>query len=163
MRHANAPADPPEKAAADPGNTHLERQLDEAGRKAATDIGAAIRSRHIPIGAVLISPTFRALQTAQLAQLARPQVAPQLDEPAKGMAGTATEASTQWLQQKTKEPPAAGTNTVLITHFPNVTAAFKTDAAGAAAGEAFVFHPDGKGGSTLVARLKPEDWAALPP
>jgi phosphohistidine phosphatase SixA len=162
MRHANAPANPPDKAAADPNNTKLERQLDDAGRKAATDVGIAIRSRNIRIGAVYISPTFRALQTAQLAQLGKPQVAPELDEPAQGMQGTAVAASTQWLQHKTMEAPAAGTNTVLITHMPNVMAAFKADAAGAAAGEAFVFHPDGKGGTALVARLKPEDWAVLP-
>jgi len=162
MRHANAPANPPEKAAADPDNTRLERQLDDAGRKAASDIGAALKARHIRIGTVFVSPTFRAQQTARLAQLGKSRIAPELDEPAQGMQGTAAAASAQWLQHQTTEAPAAGTNTVLITHMPNVMAAFKADAAGAAAGEIFVFHPDGKGGSTLVARLKPEDWAALP-
>jgi phosphohistidine phosphatase SixA len=162
MRHAYAPGNPPDKAAADPGNTQLERQLDDVGRKAATDIGTALRERHIRIGAVLTSPTFRARQTVQLARLGKAQITPELDEPAQGMQGTTTEAGAQWLRQKTTEPPAAGTNTVLITHYPNVMAAFKDEATGAAAGEMLVFHPDGKGGSTLVARIKPDDWATLP-
>jgi phosphohistidine phosphatase SixA len=162
MRHANSPGTPPDKAAADPDNTRLERQLDDAGRKAATDIGVALKDRHIRVGALYVSPTFRALQTARLAQLGKPQIAPELDEPAQGMQGTALAASAEWLRHKTTEIPATATNSVLITHFPNVIAAFKADATGAAAGETFVFRPDGKGGTALVARIKPEDWAALP-
>ena len=47
---------------------------------------------------------------------------------------------------------------VLVTHTGNVTGAF---AVNAAEGEVLVFHPDGRGGAQLVARLKIEDWPAL--
>jgi phosphohistidine phosphatase SixA len=162
MRHANAPAALPDKASADPANTKLERQLDEAGRKSATDMGAAIRALHIPVGTVLISPTYRALQTVQLAQLGHAQAAAELDEPAQGMQGTALAPQAQWLQRKAAEAPPAGTNTVLITHVPNIMAAFMQEGARMEPGEALVFHPDGKGGTTLVARVKAEEWATLP-
>jgi hypothetical protein len=48
-----------------------------------------------------------------------------------------------------------------VTHFPNLTAAFPQMAAGVADGESLVFGPDGKGGATLVARVKIEDWPKL--
>lgn len=61
------------------------------------------------------------------------------------------------MRNKVKEVPA-GTNTILVTHFPNMRAAFPQWSAGLADGEALIFGPDGKGGATLVGRVKIEDW-----
>jgi len=47
-----------------------------------------------------------------------------------------------------------------VTHMPNIAAAFPAVAA-VADGESLVFGPDGKGGATLVARIKIEDWARM--
>ena len=69
----------------------------------------------------------------------------------------ASPAQTEWLQGKVKQFPR-GTNTVLITHVPNIRAAFPGETPAAAEGEAFVFGPDGKGGARLVGRIKIEDW-----
>src|SRR5262245_731028 len=71
MRHATSPPQPPTRADANPDNAALERQLDEKGRADATALGVAWRELKIPIGKVLSSPTYRALETARLAQLAR--------------------------------------------------------------------------------------------
>jgi len=54
-----------------------------------------------------------------------------------------------------------GTNTFIVTHLPNISAAFPEDAQGIADGEALVFGPDGKGGATLLARIRIEDWPTL--
>ena len=59
----------PSKDVANADNTKLERQLDEAGRRGATTMGEAIRALRIPIGIVLTSPTYRALETVRLAGL----------------------------------------------------------------------------------------------
>jgi hypothetical protein len=55
----------------------------------------------------------------------------------------------------------AGVFSGLGLHNPNLIAAFPRDAVGVADGEALVFGPDGKGGATLVARIKIEDWPRL--
>jgi hypothetical protein len=54
-----------------------------------------------------------------------------------------------------------GSNTILVTHMPNLTAAFPSFATNVADGEALVFGPDGKGGAMLVARIKIEDWPRM--
>jgi len=42
-----------------------------------------------------------------------------------------------------------------------MTQAFPHDTAGLSAGEAMIFHPDGHGGSPVVARVKINGWARL--
>ena len=54
--------------------------------------------------------------------------------------------------------PAAGTNTVLITHFPNVKAALGVQIG---FGDAAILKPDGHGGVTVVARITAKEWAAF--
>ena len=71
-----------------------------------------------------------------------------------------TEAQAVWLQKKVTQFPS-GTNTIIVTHLPNLTGAFPKLATGVEDGEALIFGPDGKGGATLVARVKIEDWPAM--
>ena len=72
--------------------------------------------------------------------------------------GTAAQA--EWLKKRVTQF-SSGPNTVLVTHAPNLTAAFPEAAMGLADGEALIFGPDGKGGAAVVARIKIEDWAKL--
>jgi hypothetical protein len=65
MRHANSPRQGLDAATANPDNTRRERQLDEAGRRDATAMGAALKRLQIPFNEVLASPTYRALKTAR--------------------------------------------------------------------------------------------------
>lgn len=161
MRHASSPMQPPAKEQADPENTNDERQLDDRGKTDATQFGAALRRLKIPIGEVLSSPTYRALETVRLAKLPQPQAATELGENGKSMQATSS-AQAEWLRHRVTEFPK-GTNTLLVTHYPNLTAAFPQQGAGVTDGEALIFGPDGKGGATLVARVKIEDWPKLNP
>ena len=54
-----------------------------------------------------------------------------------------------------------GKNTIIVTHYPNITEAFPQAAAGLADGEALILHPDGRGSAALVARLKIGEWSGL--
>jgi hypothetical protein len=63
----------------------------------------------------------------------------------------------EWLQAKVREF-TRGTNSLLITHLPNVTAAFPDVLPAVAEGEALVFGPDGKGGARVLGRIKIEEW-----
>jgi phosphohistidine phosphatase SixA len=161
MRHASSPRDVPDKQTANPDNVKPERQLDQEGRATATAMGKALRDLKIPIGEVLASPTYRALETVRLAQFANAKPAEELGENGQNMSG-GTEAQAAWLRKRVTEFPK-GTNTILVTHFPNISRAFPSLAAGIADGEALIFGPDGKGGATLVARVKIEEWPRMRP
>ena len=156
MRHASSPREVPDKQTANPDNTKPERQLDETGRTTSAAMGKALRELKIPIGEVFTSPTYRALETLRLAQVPNPKPTPELGDNGQSMAG-GTDAQAAWLQKIVTQFPS-GTNTLVVTHFPNLTRAFPQQATGVEDGEALIFGPDGKGGSKVVARVKIEDW-----
>jgi len=154
MRHAASPREVPDKSAANPDNTKPERQLDQEGRASATEMGKALRDLKIPIGAVLTSPTYRALETIRYAQFGNPQAFPELGDNGQSMSG-GTEAQATWLKQKVTEFPK-GTNTLIVTHMPNMSRAFPQSTANLADGEALVFGPSG-----VLARVKIEEWKGM--
>jgi phosphohistidine phosphatase SixA len=159
MRHASAPTRLPSPSTADPENKSMERQLDDKGRATATAMGQAIRTMHIPIGAILSSPTYRARQTIGFAGLGEPKTFVQLGDQGQSMEKDAVAGKAGWLREKASEPPAARTNTVIVTHAPNIVAAFGIDAV--AEGEVMVFQPQARGRAVLVARIPIEQWPLL--
>jgi len=158
MRHASSPRETPDKQAANPDNVKLERQLDATGRAGATAMGQAFIDLKIPIGEVFTSPTYRAMETVRLAKLPNPQPREELGDGGQSMQGTSVSQGA-WLKEKVTRP-TTGTNIVIVTHMPNLALAFPEWGA-VADGEAVVLRPDGKGGATIVARIKIEDWSRL--
>ena len=158
MRHGSSPGEIPKVP--NPDNVPPERQLDEVGRATTMAMGEALRRLKIPIGEVMTSPTYRARETARLAGLPNPRAVPELGEGPQAMQGAVTPAQTGWLQKKARDFPK-GTNTVLITHAPNITAAFPAETPALAQGEALVFASEGKGGARVVGRIKTEEWPGL--
>jgi phosphohistidine phosphatase SixA len=152
MRHTSSPRNVPDKQTANPDNLKPERQLDEEGRVTAIAMGKALRELKIPIGDVLSSPTYRALETVKYAQLGKARTYEELGDNGQSMQG-GTAAQAAWLQKQVTQFPK-GNNTILVTHFPNMSGAFPKDAAGVEDGEALVFGPAG-----LVARIKIGEWA----
>lgn len=159
MRHAHAPEAPPPADQADPANRNRERQLDDAGRSAALAMGSALRALHLPIGAVWSSPTYRAQQTARLAGLPAPTIASELGDSGHSMqAASADQAN--WLGKLANRPPRTGTDTVIVTQYPNIKAAFGDEAANMGDGEALVLQP-AKGAPRIVGRITMDQWPAL--
>jgi phosphohistidine phosphatase SixA len=161
MRHASSPRNPPDATHADPENVQRERQLDEEGRASARAMGEALRRLHIPIGEVLSSPTYRALQTIKLAQLRQPRTFAELGDGGQSMRADKSGARASWLKAKASALPGPNENTLIVTHLPNISEAYPQDAVGLADGEALILHPDGRGGATIVARVKIDEWAGL--
>jgi hypothetical protein len=56
--------------------------------------------------------------------------------------------------------PKAGTNTILITHHPNILAALGKDWFDVKEGEASIFRPE-DGGYRLVARVQMDEWSRI--
>jgi len=161
MRHASSPGAPPDSAQADRDNPRHERQLDETGRTSARAMGDAFRRLRLPIGQVLSSPTYRALETARLADLGPAQPQTQLGDAGHSMTRDPSGTRGAWLRGRVAQSPQPGTDTLIITHAPNIMEAFPTEGADLADGEALIFRPDGRGGATLVARVKIHDWPRL--
>ncbi len=161
MRHASSPRAAPDKSVVNADNVAGERQLDEAGRTTARGMGTAIKKLRLPIGTVLSSPTYRALQTVRLAGLGRAKAAPELGDGGQGMMADAASAQSDWLKRKVAEPPGSGSNILIVTHMPNIVGAFGQAAANIADGETLVFHGDGSGPATIVARVKIDEWPEL--
>ncbi len=159
VRHASSPREVPDERTANPDNATRERQLDEAGRAGAAVMGQATRELAIPIGAVLSSPTYRALETVRMARWPDPQQVAELGDRGRSMQGV-TEAEGAWLRQRVTQF-TDGSNTVLVTHLPNITRAFPQYASGVGDGDALVFGPDGQGGATVVGRITIAEWRSF--
>jgi len=159
MRHARAPPLFPDVVSSAPGGQRYERRLDASGRKSARAMGGTIRALQVSLGSVFSSPARRALETARLVSLQEPTVAEELGEEG---AGTPDASSSQglWLQRKAAESPAAGTNTLIVTHSPIIWSAFGAGVGPVAEGEVLVFQPDGADGARLVGRVRIEEWPA---
>jgi hypothetical protein len=106
---------------------------------------------------MLSSSAYRARQTVCLADLPHAQCVAQLDEGPTGLHASTMQRS-GWLRAKTLQPPSPGTNTLLVTHMPNLIDAFDERARKIAVGEALIFRPDGQGGTELIGHLRVADW-----
>jgi phosphohistidine phosphatase SixA len=157
MRHASSPRELPDAASANPDNTTRERQLDAAGRRDAGAMGAALKRLGIPVSEVLSSPTYRARETAQLIDAGKAREVEQLGN--AGMAA-ASEAGATWLRGEVARKTTGG-NRLLITHGPNISAAFPQHAGGMTEGEALIFDPRGANGPVMIQRIRIEEWAGL--
>jgi phosphohistidine phosphatase SixA len=159
MRHASSPAQVPDAQTADRENTTRERQLDRTGRDTSIAMGKAVKALGIPVGEVYTSPTYRARETARLAQFTNPVPVPELGDHGRSMKAVGA-PDAKWLQQRAARA-SRGTNILVITHQPNITAAFPGISPVPGDGEMLVFQPDGKGGASLVGRIRIEEWPTL--
>jgi phosphohistidine phosphatase SixA len=160
MRHAHSPREAPDAASAHRDNANLERQLDADGQAAAVAMGAAVRNLGIPIGQILTSPTFRALQTVRALGLGDARSLEALGDGGNNMQPDAEGKRSAWLRAKATEPPAQSTNTLMITHLPNLRGAFGDAAADLADGETLILRPN-EGSVAVVGRVRIDEWSSL--
>src|SRR5579863_4945145 len=112
MRHASSPSTPPDAAQANGDNPQRQRQLDEAGRSSARKFGESLRRLGIPIGDVLSSPTYRAVETVRLAGLGEPQTFFQLGDGGQSMTADTSGGRAAWLKAELAQSPMRGKNTI---------------------------------------------------
>jgi phosphohistidine phosphatase SixA len=160
MRHANSPQTRPDATIVAPGNTRLERQLNENGHKTARAMGEALKALRIPVGEVLSSPTFRTLETVRDAGFGTAKTFNELGDGSQGYEISSFEDGARFMRARSAEIPRAGTNTIIVTHLPNLEYAFGDNASDVEEGEALVVRPDGRNG-TPVGRIKIDEWPRL--
>jgi phosphohistidine phosphatase SixA len=134
-------------------NCKTQRNLSDKGRTDSRAIGEAFRRLNIPVGDILTSGYCRAREMAQLAfergESSADLILPSTEEQERlGLA----------LRRLLVTPPKTGTNTVLISHQPNIQ--FGADVV-PQEGEAIIFQPGKKVGYIQIGSIKVEDWTGL--
>jgi phosphohistidine phosphatase SixA len=160
FRHGATHQDQADTDPLNPSNVAQQRQLNDAGRAKAKEIGEAFRKLKIPVGQIHASVFNRAVETGSLMNLGA--VTPTLDLAEGGLVVTPIENNrrAQALRQVAATVPPAGTNILVVTHKPNILDAFGKDWFDVREGEASVFQPAG-GGYKLIVRVQPDEWSKL--
>jgi broad specificity phosphatase PhoE len=143
-----------------PGNETKQRLLSDKGRAAARGWNEAFRTIRIPVGKVYSSKFYRAVETARLA-FGEPTTTLDVSEGGLVVSPNENERRRTALRNLVTVAPGTGSNTVIVTHAPNIIDAFGKDWLDVKEGEASIFKPDGHGGVQLIARIRSEQWAVL--
>ena len=153
----------PDQADTDPlnhDNVAKQRQLNDKGRADAKEVGAVFRAAGLPIGKSYSSRFYRAVETARLIGGKEPQTTLDVTKGGQVVSPNENNRRTQALRALVATPPDPGTNTLIVTHKPNVLDAFGKDWFEVREGEASIFKPEGSGKYAVVARVQMAQWAA---
>ena len=160
VRHGATFAD---RADTDPlnfDNIAAQRNLNDKGKALATAFGGAFRQIGIPIGKVYTSRFNRAYETALLAGFKGIEKTTDLTEGGLVVSPNENSRRAEAFRKMLSVTPQAGTNTILITHKPNIVEALGKDWFEVKEGEASVFHPE-NGSYKLVARVQMDEWSRI--
>jgi phosphohistidine phosphatase SixA len=160
FRHGATHADQADTDPLNLANVAKQRQLNDDGRKLAREIGEAMRKLQIPVGQVQTSMFYRAIETGTLLGFGAVTSSADISEGGQVVSPNENNRRTAAMRKLAATVPPAGTNTVLVSHKPNIMDAFGRDWFDVREGEASVFRPDGSG-YKLVARIQAADWSKL--
>jgi phosphohistidine phosphatase SixA len=153
----------PDQADTDPfniDNIAAQRNLNDKGKALAKAFGDALRVAAIPVGKVYTSKFNRAYETAVIAGFTDIEKTADLTEGGLVVSPNENSRRAEAFRKLLGALPAAGTNTILITHKPNIVDALGKDWFDVKEGEASIFRPD-SGGYKLVARVQMDEWPRL--
>ena len=153
----------PDQAGTDPlnfDNIAAQRNLNDKGKMLAKQFGDALRQAGVPVGKVYTSKYNRGYETAVLAGFKDVEKTADLTEGGLVVSPNENNRRAEALRKMLTTAPKPGTNTILITHYPNIIAALGKDWFDVKEGEASIFRPE-NGSYTLVARLQMEDWPRI--
>jgi hypothetical protein len=139
VRHA---ATFPDQADTDPlnfDNIAAQRNLNDKGKMLARQFGDALRRAGVPIGKVYTS------KHTEGGLVVSPNENNRRSDAFRKMLAAA---------------PKPGTNTILITHFPNIIAALGKDWFDVKEGKATIFRPE-NGGYKLVGSVQMDEWPRI--
>ena len=158
MRHGATNRDQADTDPLNPDNVAKQRLLSEKGREQATQVGQAFKRLGIPLGTVYTSEFNRAVETGKL--ISAGAVTATFDVTEGGLVVTPVENDrrTEALKKMIAAAPPAGTNTLIVTHKPNILDALGKDWFDVKEGEASVFRIDASGKPQLIARVQAVDW-----
>ena len=160
VRHGATFADQADTDPLNFDNIAAQRNLNDKGKALATAFGGAFRQIGIPIGKVYTSKFNRAYETALLAGFKGIEKTTDLTEGGLVVSPNENNRRAEAFRKMLSVTPQAGTNTILITHKPNIVEALGKDWFEVKEGEASVFHPE-NGSYKLVARVQMDEWSRI--
>lgn len=153
----------PDQADTDPfnlDNIAAQRNLNDKGKALAKAFGDALRQAGVPVGKVYTSKFNRAYETAVIAGFRDIENTTDLTEGGLVVSPNENNRRAEAFRKMLASAPKAHTNTILITHQPNIIAALGKDWFDVKEGEASIFRP-ANGGYTLVARVQMDEWPRI--
>ena len=160
LRHGATSADQVDAEPVDFDNIAAQRNLNDKGKAAAVAFGNAFRQIGIPVGKVYTSRFNRAYETATLAGFKEIEKTPDLTYGKSAASPDMNITSPEAFRKLLGRAPQPGTNTVLVTHTPNIVDALGKDWAEVKEGEASIFRP-ANGNYMLVARVQMDQWPRI--
>jgi broad specificity phosphatase PhoE len=153
----------PDQADTDPlnfDNITAQRNLNDKGKALAKAFGDAIRQAGVPVGQVYTSKYNRAYETAVIAGFKHIEKTADITEGGLVVSPNENNRRTKAFRDLLSTVPTPGTNTILITHKPNIIDALGKEWFDVKEGEASIFRPE-NGSYRLIARVQMEDWSVL--
>jgi broad specificity phosphatase PhoE len=153
----------PDQADTDPfnfDNIAAQRNLNDKGKALAKSFGDALRQAGVPVGKVYTSKFNRAYETAVIAGFQDIEKTTDLTEGGLVVSPNENNRRAEAFRKMLATAPKTHTNTILITHQPNIIAALGKDWFEVKEGEASIFRP-ANGGYTLVARVQMDEWPRI--
>lgn len=153
----------PDKADTDPlnfDNIAAQRNLNDKGKALAKAFGDAIRQAGVPVGKVYTSKYNRAYETAVIAGFKNVEKITDLTEGGLIVTPNENNRRIEAFRKMLTVAPTDHTNTILVTHQPNIVAALGKDWFDVKEGETSIFRPT-DGGYKLVARVQMDEWPRI--
>jgi phosphohistidine phosphatase SixA len=143
-----------------PDNIAAQRQLNDKGKALAKSFGDALRDIGAPIGKVYTSLFNRAYETAVIAGFTDIERTADVAEGGLVVSPNENNRRAEAFRKLLGVTPKSGTNTLIITHKPNIVDALGKDWFDVKEGEASIFRPE-NGGYKLIARVQMDEWPRL--
>jgi broad specificity phosphatase PhoE len=153
----------PDQADTDPlnfENIAAQRNLNDKGKALATAFGDSLRQAGIPVGKVYTSKYNRAYETAVVAGFKDIEKTADLTEGGLVVSPNENNRRIEAFQKMLGTAPRPGTDTILITHKPNIVDALGMDWFDVKEGEASIFRPE-NGSYKLLARVQMDEWSRI--
>src|ERR1700674_2130291 len=153
----------PDQADTDPlnfENIAAQRNLNDNGKALATAFGDSLRQAGIPVGKVYTSKYNRAYETAVVAGFKDIEKTADLTEGGLVVSPNENNRRAEAFRKLLSSTPQPGTNTLLVTHKPNILDALGKDWFDVKEGETSVFRP-ANGSYTLVGRVQMDEWPRI--
>jgi broad specificity phosphatase PhoE len=141
-------------------NVAAQRKLNDTGKAQAAAFGEAFRTIGVPVGKVYTSKFNRAYETAVLAGFTDIETTADLSEGGLVVSPKENARRTEAFRKLLGTAPKPGTDTVIVTHKPNILDALGKDWFEVKEGEASIFRPE-NAGYKLVARVQMDEWPRI--
>ncbi len=139
-------------------NCAIQRNISDSGKEQAKKVGDALKTLKIPVEQILTAQFCRTRDTGHLMGLGPIEVTEDINHQIGQRAGFDVNVARF---KRLAEIPAAGTNTLLVSHTHGSPRVEERIMGGIQEAEIVVYQPDGQGGSEPVARIPVPEWETL--